>query len=159
MFDLELKIAIAAVREAAVLSQNVQGTISASATQKADRSPVTVADLGAQALICSRLRLAFLSDPIIAEEGSAILMGPENQALADRVVEHVGRLRANTDFNTIVTWVDQGGHKDYSDRYWTLDPIDGTKGFLRGDQYAIALALVCDGHCGRINTSQFDFCS
>ena len=30
-------------------------------------------------------------------------------------------------------------------RYWTLDPIDGTKGFLRGDQYAIALALVEDG--------------
>ena len=30
-------------------------------------------------------------------------------------------------------------------RYWTLDPIDGTKGFLRGDQYAIALALIDDG--------------
>ncbi|HBK66038.1 MAG TPA: 3'(2'),5'-bisphosphate nucleotidase, partial [Cyanobacteria bacterium UBA11166] len=26
--------------------------------------------------------------------------------------------------------------------YWTLDPIDGTKGFLRQDQYAVALALV-----------------
>ncbi len=30
-------------------------------------------------------------------------------------------------------------------RHWTLDPIDGTKGFLRGDQYAVALALVEDG--------------
>lgn len=30
-------------------------------------------------------------------------------------------------------------------RFWTLDPIDGTKGFLRGDQYAIALALIVDG--------------
>jgi 3'(2'), 5'-bisphosphate nucleotidase len=26
-----------------------------------------------------------------------------------------------------------------------LDPIDGTKGFLRGDQYAVALALIVDG--------------
>src|SRR5262249_48985040 len=26
--------------------------------------------------------------------------------------------------------------------FWTLDPIDGTKGFLRREQYAIALALV-----------------
>ena len=25
------------------------------------------------------------------------------------------------------------------------DPIDGTKGFLRGDQYAVALALVVNG--------------
>ena len=32
-----------------------------------------------------------------------------------------------------------------SERFWTLDPIDGTKGFLRGDQYAIALALIVDG--------------
>jgi len=30
-------------------------------------------------------------------------------------------------------------------RFWTLDPIDGTKGFLRGEQYTIALALIVDG--------------
>ncbi|MGH7472824.1 MAG: inositol monophosphatase family protein, partial [Candidatus Methylomirabilales bacterium] len=29
--------------------------------------------------------------------------------------------------------------------YWALDPIDGTTGFLRGDQYAVALALIEDG--------------
>lgn len=29
-------------------------------------------------------------------------------------------------------------------RWWTLDPIDGTLGFLRRDQYAIALALMED---------------
>ena len=28
---------------------------------------------------------------------------------------------------------------------WALDPVDGTKGFLRGGQYAIALALMVDG--------------
>lgn len=28
--------------------------------------------------------------------------------------------------------------------FWTLDPIDGTKGFLRGEQYAVCLALVVD---------------
>lgn len=27
-----------------------------------------------------------------------------------------------------------------------LDPVDGTKGFLRGQQYAVALALLVDGH-------------
>jgi len=30
-------------------------------------------------------------------------------------------------------------------RFWTLDPVDGTKGFLRGGQYAVALALLVDG--------------
>lgn len=28
---------------------------------------------------------------------------------------------------------------------WALDPIDGTKGFLRGGQYAVCLALMVDG--------------
>ncbi len=27
---------------------------------------------------------------------------------------------------------------------WTLDPVDGTKGFLRGGQYAVCLALIVD---------------
>ena len=31
------------------------------------------------------------------------------------------------------------------DEFWTLDPIDGTKGFLRGEQYAIALAKISAG--------------
>ena len=29
--------------------------------------------------------------------------------------------------------------------YWVLDPIDGTKGFMNGRQYTVALGLVCDG--------------
>jgi 3'(2'), 5'-bisphosphate nucleotidase len=41
-------------------------------------------------------------------------------------------------------WIDHGNGR-VSPRYWTLDPIDGTKGFLRGDQYAVALALVEEG--------------
>lgn len=30
-------------------------------------------------------------------------------------------------------------------RYWVLDPIDGTLGFVRGNQYAVALALMVNG--------------
>ena len=41
--------------------------------------------------------------------------------------------------------IDRGQTKDYQDRFWTLDPIDGTKGFLRGEQYAVALALIVGG--------------
>lgn len=36
----------------------------------------------------------------------------------------------------------QGGNQG---RVWALDPIDGTKGFLRGGQYAVCLALIEDG--------------
>jgi 3'(2'), 5'-bisphosphate nucleotidase len=40
----------------------------------------------------------------------------------------------------------RGGHAGgATGRHWVLDPIDGTKGFLRRDQYAIALALIDAG--------------
>lgn len=41
----------------------------------------------------------------------------------------------------VIDWIDRG-NGEVGSRYWTLDPIDGTKGFLRDNQYAIALALV-----------------
>ena len=37
------------------------------------------------------------------------------------------------------------GSGEPPDTFWTLDPIDGTKGFLRREQYAIALAFVENG--------------
>ena len=47
----------------------------------------------------------------------------------------------------ILAAIDRGQHAGgAAGRFWTLDPIDGTKGFLRGGQYAIALALLEGGH-------------
>jgi 3'(2'), 5'-bisphosphate nucleotidase len=37
------------------------------------------------------------------------------------------------------------GNGDTEGRFWALDPLDGTEGYLRGDQYAVALALIEDG--------------
>jgi len=37
-----------------------------------------------------------------------------------------------------------GGH-DWPEAFWTIDPIDGTKGFIRGHQYSVCLALVVRG--------------
>jgi 3'-phosphoadenosine 5'-phosphosulfate (PAPS) 3'-phosphatase len=37
------------------------------------------------------------------------------------------------------------GGKSRNRRFWVLDPVDGTKGFLRGQHFCIALALVDDG--------------
>lgn len=40
-----------------------------------------------------------------------------------------------------------------SGKHWILDPIDGTKGFINGRQYAIALALMEEGEVtGRVVT-------
>lgn len=144
-FQAELNIALAAVREAADLCRNVQREMDPGALSKKDRSPVTVADFGSQALICSRLRRAYPDDPIIAEETADTLRAPESQSAAEQVVRQVRVLRPESRAEDIFEWIDYGSHKDHAPRYWTLDPIDGTKGFLRGDQYAVALALIVDG--------------
>ena len=41
--------------------------------------------------------------------------------------------------------IDFGNHDATASSYWTLDPVDGTKGFLRRGQYAVSLALIEDG--------------
>ncbi|MFK7848075.1 MAG: 3'(2'),5'-bisphosphate nucleotidase [Rhodothermales bacterium] len=141
----EQEIAIQAVREAAKVCQAVQAQITSSVLEKKDKSPVTVADFGSQALICRALREAFPNDPIIAEEDSAALKTEENAVLLEKVVAHLQDQREDVDADTACQWIDFGGAQDYSERFWTLDPIDGTKGFLRSEQYAIALALIVDG--------------
>ena len=141
----EKMIAFAAVREAADLCRNVQRELAPGEIQKKDRSPVTIADFGSQALVCSRLRKAYPNDPIIAEEVADELRTEENILVKDQVVSRVREIRPDASEAAILEWIDYGGHKDQAPRYWTLDPIDGTKGFLRGDQYAVALALIADG--------------
>jgi 3'(2'), 5'-bisphosphate nucleotidase len=144
-YDVERRVALDAVREAALLCQAVQGELASAALEKKDRSPVTVADFGSQALICRALGEAFPDDLVIAEEGSAILRLAENAPILQRVIEHVGRYVMDCDEDGVCGWIDRGAHREYADRFWTLDPIDGTKGFLRGEQYAVALALIEEG--------------
>ena len=126
--------------------------ISTEVLAKRDKSPVTVADFGSQALICRSLMESYPDDPVIAEEDAALLLSPENIPILDRVTRHVRSVRetsigARADIakEQVCEWIDRGGSNDYQDRFWTLDPIDGTKGFLRGEQYAIALALIVGG--------------
>lgn len=140
----ERSVAIAAVREASRLCRAVQAGLKPDVLQKKDRSPVTVADFGSQALVCRKIRSACPDDPIMAEEDAAALRRPENAALAEHVVQYVQQLRP-ADQETVLCWIDQGNLDEQRDRFWTLDPIDGTKGFLRGEQYAVALALIENG--------------
>jgi 3'(2'), 5'-bisphosphate nucleotidase len=142
--DREIQVALSAVREAARLCRAVQADITPATLEKKDKSPVTVADFGSQALVCRALREAFPHDPILAEEDAAELRHPDNAETAARVLEHARRLRPAADQSAVLSWIDYGNAAPGSPRFWTLDPIDGTKGFLRGGQYAIALALIVE---------------
>jgi len=141
----EAAVALDAVRRAGLLCRDVQDALDPGVLQKQDRSPVTVADFGSQALVCRALGDAFPDDPVIGEENADALRDPAQAALLDEVVGHVRTRHPGVEPRTVCDWIDRGGVRTGGDRFWTLDPIDGTKGFLRGEHYAVALALIVDG--------------
>lgn len=144
-YDRELTVAREAARVAALLCEDVrQEMVSEDTLTKKDRSPVTVADYGAQALICGRLQREFADDPVVGEEDAEALRTPENLEARVKVAHFVAKHAPGTTPDETLAWIDHGNGQ-VSRRYWTLDPIDGTKGFLRNDQYAVALALIENG--------------
>ena len=140
----KVQTAIDAVIKAVQLCEQVQAEmVSTDAIQKTDRSPVTVADFGSQALICQAIGAAFPDNVIVAEESAQALK--KNASLSERVTGYVNRFCEDTvSAETVCKWIDRGSG-EVGTNFWTLDPIDGTKGFLRSDQYAIALAYIVDG--------------
>lgn len=126
-------------------ARRLRGELAATTLEKEDRSPVTVADFGSQALICRAIHEAFPDDALVAEENAAALRQERNQTLLDRLTGFVRRERPGVTESLVSEWIDYGTSDAASGRFWTLDPIDGTKGFLRNDQYAVALALIEDG--------------
>jgi 3'(2'), 5'-bisphosphate nucleotidase len=142
----ELLAAIDAVRAATRVCRAVQERMVGAALEKRDKSPVTVADFASQAIVCRSLAGALPGDPIVAEEASDALREAGNGALLDAVVGHVAaEIGGRAGAEEVLGWIDHGGHDGGARRFWALDPIDGTKGFLRGEQYAVALGLIEDG--------------
>ena len=142
----DLQLALTAVVDASRVCRSVQADlVNARTLEKGDKSPVTVADFAAQAIVCQRLRAAQPEVPVVGEEGADELRQPEQRALVEAVAHHAGLTVSDA-----LSGIDHGGFDPAAvdppaERYWTLDPIDGTKGFLRGDQYAVALGLIEHG--------------
>lgn len=145
-YESELQVAVDAVKQASVLCTRVQASIDSDVLKKDDKSPVTVADYGSQALVCRALAAAFPHDPVIGEEDSSALSDSENAGFMDRIRDEVQQCGVTASDDEIRDWIDHGSSQAYSERFWTLDPIDGTKGFLRKQQFAVSLALIVDGH-------------
>jgi 3'(2'), 5'-bisphosphate nucleotidase len=145
-----LEPALDAVAQAGVVCRHVQrGLDRLRAMTKDDRSPVTVADYASQAIVAAILREALGELVLVGEESAAFLRQPEH---APHLAAVVGALRDSgvwTDATEteVLEAVDLGAGDPAAapGGFWTLDPIDGTKGFLRGQQYCVSLALIQHG--------------
>ncbi|XP_004288104.1 PREDICTED: SAL1 phosphatase-like [Fragaria vesca subsp. vesca] len=156
-YEKELAAAKKAASVAARLCQKVQqALLQSDVHSKSDKSPVTVADYGSQALVSFVLEREFPSESfsLVAEEDSGDLRIDSGRETLERITTLVNDTLANSDsYNDanlttkdVLRAIDNGKSEGGScGRHWVLDPIDGTKGFLRGGQYAIALALLDEG--------------
>ena len=143
----DLRAAIDAVREASRACHAVQQRLVRPETlEKKDKSPVTVADFASQGIVCAKLADYRPDDALVGEESADALREPEQAALVGVIAESVcATLGTEASHEQVLAWIDRGSAPAQGDRYWTLDPIDGTKGFLRGAQYAVALGLIEGG--------------
>lgn len=155
LFQKERSIAELAVQRASLLTKRVLADMDKGALDKSDKTPVTIADFGAQALMIGAIHHNFPQDTFIGEETATLLR--ENEQLRARIWDLVstthlqekdlddqlGHLASPEDMmDTIDLGQGAGGP---AGRIWMLDPIDGTATFMRGQQYAVCLALVVDG--------------
>lgn len=140
--DAMLDTARSAVRAASALCMLVADS-GPERLEKAGREPVTLADYGSQAVILGAVAAAFPDHGVLAEEGSAHLLaegGAGSETVASLVAQVTGSPCRPDD---LADWIDHAGGGGQP--VWAVDPLDGTKGFLRGDQFAVAVGLLDAG--------------
>lgn len=152
-YALERKIAELAVKRASALAKIVAEGHAMGTITKSDQSPVTIADFGAQAVIIDAIKHVFPNDNVVGEEDADDLR--KDSELRDTVWKLVQEATAKDSFEAeigaiaspeaMMDAIDKGNYAGGAKgRMWALDPIDGTKGFLRRGQYAVCLALAVD---------------
>lgn len=160
-----IKGAKAAVTAAARVAAGVQRTVlraADAAHAKADHSPVTIGDFASQAIVSHILqtftkRQTPLSFRLLAEEDSQTLRRSAPQ-LQVAVVDAVNAVLAACEpqyqkaepftLSDVAALIDGGSMPDGpagDEGFFILDPIDGTRGFLRDGQWAVGLAYVVGG--------------
>jgi 3'(2'), 5'-bisphosphate nucleotidase len=131
---------VRAVDQATQLARWIQSRRPA-AREKTDRTPLTVADLAVQAVLISALDRISPNDTVVAEEEASMLRVEQGDTLADEVLHFVRPFLGEITRSHLAHLIDAGAGTP-GERYWALDPIDGTEGFLRGRHFVVALALV-----------------
>ncbi|UPR04030.1 inositol monophosphatase [Chloropicon primus] len=147
--DKAAQVAIEAVRKACVLGMRMSELAGGSGGKavKDDLSPVTIADYAIQSLIEQELsEKGLLSDgtPLIAEEDAGNMEFDATEV--GKLVNSVVPTPTPTETTTTTEAEDEDDAR--KQRWWILDPIDGTKGLVSpnlADQYVIGLCLVEEG--------------
>ncbi|MFO0962684.1 MAG: inositol monophosphatase family protein [Phycisphaerales bacterium] len=111
--------------------------------EKSDGSPVTAADYILQAIVVASLRERSRDGrvPLIGEEHADALLASRRPDVERLVVDAVRAVLGWRDRAAALACID-GDAPRAGEPAWTIDPIDGTKGFILHSQFSICLALI-----------------
>lgn len=154
-----VKHAISAIRKASRITTHLQpgGDSNVSGITKKDASPVTIGDFAAQAIVLKLLETQRKDDIFIAEESSSNLSddlsdeimnvldlcGLKNEDVIGDVEELKRCIDMGQSYKKNGELLDSAKEKlDEKNRVWCLDPIDGTRGFLRGKREG-GMSYIC----------------
>jgi 3'(2'), 5'-bisphosphate nucleotidase len=144
---MDLQPILRAVRQGMTLCREVQKT-HITRNEKGGHEPVTIADYGTQAIVNQAIMRHFPGDAIISEESgqqfSTLVTSDQQKQVAQLVSAILGE---SVTVDTLVEWLDYGKVSDDTitpARTWLVDPVDGTKGFLAGRHYVIAVGFMRD---------------
>lgn len=153
----ELQVALKALQASAALCQRIVASWDSLTAQKDDLTLVTVGDLALQALLAIILKEEFPDDAIVGEEDGSLLrkdaqLGEKVQLFVNEALRkekhNDGRYQWQS-FEQIYDLLDKTGKHELKangvGKVWVIDPIDGTRNFVRGHMFAINIALLVDG--------------
>ncbi|MBN2156534.1 MAG: hypothetical protein JW776_10870 [Candidatus Lokiarchaeota archaeon] len=132
-YKQEIELARKLVKKAAGITEWFRET-GFRTLEKRDHSPVTLADYASQIFINYNLRKVFPGDQIFAEEVIDELSSSQEEIIQRCFHDQ------KIDIKNLKSTLNYRGN--LSNRQWTIDPVDGTKGFVEHLSYSIGISLV-----------------
>jgi 3'(2'), 5'-bisphosphate nucleotidase len=132
-YQKELQLASDLVRKASEITEWFRET-GFKTIEKKDHSPVTLADYASQIFINHNLKYNFSSDQLIAEE--------HLEGLTDKQEEIIQKCFQDVNIPIKKFESNLNYQGNLSNRQWTIDPIDGTKGFIANLSYSIGIGFL-----------------
>ncbi|MEI7752620.1 MAG: inositol monophosphatase family protein [Candidatus Omnitrophota bacterium] len=140
----EAQFALELIQAGSELARRIRAETSIRSILKPDHSPVTLADMSIQALAGALLERYLPEAVLVAEEDTDHLKAPGGAEDLEKVTVYTHSFFPQATPGDICRWI-QRGQGQPTGTFWTLDPIDGTKGFLRGGPPSVSKKIFEEG--------------
>jgi len=108
--------------------------------------PVTLADYGVQVIITRAIKATFPDDPIISEESLTQFQASVEPGRQKKLLSHLNDfLGESLSLDDLMQALAPFEAHHTSNQIWTIDPIDGTTGYINRRNFSVGVGLIKNG--------------